>query len=69
MVISWSGCCRFVKKIVLSNSMVIFKKENRMIELIIGIIIGATFAEFWRHVYRVVRKKTSAWMSDSKSED
>ena len=37
-----------------------------MFELIIGIIIGATFAEFWRHLYRVVKRKVSHWMDDSK---
>jgi|GEM_PF-3285693 len=40
-----------------------------MIELIIGIIIGATFAEFWRHLYRVIKRKTSRWMADHKSSD
>ncbi len=40
-----------------------------MIELMIGIIIGATFAEFWRHVYRVVHRKTSHWMKENKSVD
>jgi hypothetical protein len=40
-----------------------------MVELMIGIIIGATFAEFWRHVYRVIRRKTAAWMADSKSPE
>ena len=38
-----------------------------MFELIIGIIIGATFAEFWRHLYRVIKRKVSRWMDDSKS--
>ncbi len=40
-----------------------------MFELIIGIIIGATFAEFWRHFYRLVRRKVSKWMDDNKSSD
>ncbi|WP_196139130.1 hypothetical protein [Aliikangiella sp. G2MR2-5] len=40
-----------------------------MFELIVGIIIGATFAEFWRHFYRVVRRKISQWMDDHKSSD
>lgn len=40
-----------------------------MVELMIGIIIGATFAEFWRHVYRVIRRKTSSWMADHKTSE
>ena len=40
-----------------------------MVELMIGIIIGATFAEFWRHVYRVIKRKTSTWMTDSKTPE
>ncbi|WP_281282217.1 hypothetical protein [Aliikangiella marina] len=39
-----------------------------MFELIMGIIIGATFAEFWRHLYRVVKRKISRWMDDNKSK-
>jgi len=38
-----------------------------MLELIVGIIIGATFADFWRYVYRVARAKARRWMSDNKS--
>jgi len=38
-----------------------------MLELIIGIIIGATFAEFWRHFYRIIRRKVTKWMDDNKS--
>lgn len=40
-----------------------------MVELMIGIIIGATFAEFWRHVYHVARRKTSKWMDNDKTLD
>lgn len=40
-----------------------------MLELIIGIIIGATFAEFWRHAYRLIRRKVSRWMDDTQSDD
>lgn len=40
-----------------------------MLELIIGIIIGATFAEFWRHFYRIIRRKVSKWMDDNKSSE
>jgi len=40
-----------------------------MLELIIGIIIGATFAEFWRQVYRFLKRKASHWMDDNKSSD
>ncbi|MGX5175373.1 hypothetical protein ACUR5C_15240 [Aliikangiella sp. IMCC44653] len=32
-----------------------------MFELIIGIIVGATFAEFWRHLYRLIKRKAQAW--------
>lgn len=39
-----------------------------MFELIIGIIIGATFAEFWRHLYRVIKRKVSRWMDDNKTK-
>lgn len=35
-----------------------------MIELMIGIIIGATFHEFWHQVYKFVKKKVSAWTSE-----
>ena len=37
-----------------------------MLELIVGIIIGATFADFWRYIYRVARAKASKWMRDEK---
>lgn len=40
-----------------------------MLELIIGIIIGATFAEFWRHFYRIIRRKVTKWMDDNKSSE
>ncbi|WP_444996623.1 hypothetical protein [Aliikangiella sp. IMCC44359] len=40
-----------------------------MFELIIGIIIGATFAEFWRHLYRVIHRKVKVWMADHKTSD
>ena len=35
-----------------------------MIELIIGIIIGATFHEFWEQVYIFAKRKVSDWTSD-----
>ena len=38
-----------------------------MIELIIGIIIGATFHEFWSGVYKYAKKKVAEWNSDQKS--
>ncbi len=38
-----------------------------MIELIIGIIIGATFHEFWGHVYKYAKKKMSEWTKEQKS--
>ncbi len=37
--------------------------------LIIGIIIGATFAEFWRYLYRVTRKKIVAWMANHQTSE
>jgi len=38
-----------------------------MIELIIGIIIGATFHEFWGQVFNFAKKKISQWSHDQKS--
>jgi len=38
-----------------------------MIELIIGIIIGATFHEFWGQVFRYAKKKVSEWTNNQKS--
>jgi hypothetical protein len=38
-----------------------------MFELIIGIIVGATFAEFWRHLYRVIKRKVHAWQKGNSS--
>ena len=38
-----------------------------MIELIIGIIIGATFHEFWGQVFRYAKKKVSEWTKEQKS--
>ena len=38
-----------------------------MLELIVGIILGATFAEFWRHFYRLIKRKVSHWMDDNKN--
>ncbi len=38
-----------------------------MIELIIGIIIGATFHEFWTSVYKYTKKKVSEWNSEHKT--
>ena len=38
-----------------------------MIELIIGIIIGAAFHEFWNNVYKYVKRKVSEWNSDQKT--
>lgn len=37
-----------------------------MIELIIGIIIGATFHEFWGQVFKYAKKKVSDWTKDQK---
>ncbi len=42
-------------------------EEKIMIELIIGIIIGATFHEFWGQVYRYAKKKVSEWTNDQKT--
>ena len=38
-----------------------------MIELIIGIIIGATFHEFWAQVFRFAKRKVSDWTKEQKS--
>ncbi len=38
-----------------------------MIELIIGIIIGATFHEFWSNVYQYAKKKIAEWNNKQKS--
>jgi len=38
-----------------------------MIELIIGIIIGATFHEFWSSVYKFTKKKIANWNNDHKT--
>ena len=38
-----------------------------MIELTIGIIIGATFHEFWGQVFRYAKKKVADWTHDQKS--
>ncbi len=40
-----------------------------MLELMIGIIIGATFSEFWRHLYQFLKQKTSHWMNNNSSKD
>ena len=45
----------------------IIKWENTVIELIIGIIIGATFHEFWGQVFKYAKKKISEWTKDHKS--
>ena len=42
-------------------------KEMAMIELIIGIIIGATFHDFWAQVFRYAKKKVANWTNDQKS--
>lgn len=41
----------------------VIREETIMIELIIGIIIGATFHEFWSGVYKYVKRKISEWNS------
>ena len=38
-----------------------------MIELIIGIIIGATFHEFWAQVFQFVKRKISNWTKEQRS--
>ncbi len=38
-----------------------------MIELMIGIIVGATFHEFWGQVFKFAKKKVSNWTNDQKS--
>ncbi len=38
-----------------------------MIYLIIGIIIGATFHEFWEQVFKFAKRKVSEWTNDQKS--
>jgi uncharacterized metal-binding protein len=43
------------------------KQEKNMIELIIGIIIGATFHEFWSNVYQYAKKKIAEWNNKQKS--
>lgn len=40
-----------------------------MIELIIGIIIGATFHEFWNQVYKFAKKKVSSWTSEQEKSE
>lgn len=40
-----------------------------MIELIIGVIIGATFHEFWSQVFKFVKKKVADWSHDQKSNE
>jgi len=39
-----------------------------MFEFFIGIIIGATFAEFWRDLYKAARVKFETWSADHKSQ-
>ena len=38
-----------------------------MIELIIGIIIGATFHDFWEQVYKFAKRKVSEWTNEQES--
>ena len=38
-----------------------------MIELMIGIIVGATFHEFWGQVFKFAKKKVSNWTNENKS--
>ncbi len=38
-----------------------------MIELIIGIIVGATFHEFWQQVFKYAKRKISRWTEDQNS--
>lgn len=40
-----------------------------MIELLIGIIIGATFHEFWNQVYKFAKKKVSNWTSEQEKTE
>ncbi len=37
-----------------------------MLEFIIGIIVGATFADFWRYLYSIMRKGFDSWMESKK---
>jgi hypothetical protein len=43
------------------------KREKVMIELMIGIIVGATFHEFWGQVFKYAKKKVAEWTSEQKS--
>ncbi len=38
-----------------------------MLEFILGIIVGATFADFWRYLYRLVRTGFRRWMARDKT--
>jgi len=38
-----------------------------MFELFIGIIIGASFPEFWAKLFQSAKKKVSEWTSSDKS--
>jgi len=38
-----------------------------MFELFIGIILGASFPEFWAQLYQSAKKKVTEWTSSQKS--
>ncbi len=40
-----------------------------MLELIIGIIIGATFADFWRYIYKIIRTGFNKWMKKNNNQN
>jgi hypothetical protein len=38
-----------------------------MLELIVGIVLGATFADFWKYLYQVARKRIAIYMRENKT--
>ncbi|MET1255288.1 hypothetical protein [Aliikangiella maris] len=40
-----------------------------MFELIIGIILGATFHQFWRHLYQLICRQVKKWLADNQKSD
>jgi hypothetical protein len=37
-----------------------------MLELIVGIVLGAAFHEFWKDLFMKAKDKVNQWMSSSK---
>jgi hypothetical protein len=38
-----------------------------MLELIVGIVLGATFHEFWKDLFFKAKDKVNQWMDSSKN--